>query len=124
MTTNLRVEFHKRQHKHLSEYIVIGLSPSKKVCSAPGLDSLSKPTPLTPIAIVASGLDDEPSSIGDIPYHKMRKPFVVSKSIIKDSFKCPNPSLHRLKPTYVPNWEEVSEFLRCTLVFTEKESLM
>lgn len=50
MTTNLRVGFHERRCKRLFEPIAIDLSPSKKACLAPGPDSPSKPTPLTPTA--------------------------------------------------------------------------
>ncbi|KAJ9705787.1 hypothetical protein PVL29_003744 [Vitis rotundifolia] len=119
MTTNLRIGFRERQHKRLSESTAISPSPSKKVCPALGMDSQSKPISLTPTTVVASGLDDKPSFIGDIPYHEMRKPFVVSESIIEDSFECPNPSPHCLKSTYIPNQDEMLELLRCTPSFIE-----
>ncbi|RVW39852.1 hypothetical protein CK203_083152 [Vitis vinifera] len=83
----------------------------KKTCSAPDPNSPSKPTPSTPTTVVTSGLNEKPSSIGDIPYHEMRKPFIVLGSINKESFECPNPSPLRLNPAYIPNQEEMSEFL-------------
>ena len=78
MTSNLRVRFYKRQCKGLFEYIFINLSPSKKTCSTPGPNSPSKPTSPTFVAVIASSLDEKPSSIDDISYHEMRKPFVVT----------------------------------------------
>lgn len=99
-------------------------SLSKKARSAPIPDSSSKPILSTPTTIVVSILDDKPSSVGDISYHEMRKPFVVSGSVSEDSFECPNSSPQHPKSTYVPNWEEVSELLRHIHSFTKRELLM
>lgn len=84
MASNLRVGFYKRQRKGLSEYIVIDLSPSKKTRLTPGPDFPSKPTLSTLAIVIASSLDEKPSSVDDISYHEIRKPFVVSRNISED----------------------------------------
>ena len=104
--------------------ITIDSSSSKKARQVPGPDSPSKPTPPTPTAVVASDSDEKASSTDDIPYHKMRKPFVVSGKISGESFKCLNLSFLYPNPTYVPNQKEMSELLRCIPSFTEMESLV
>ena len=83
MASNLRVGFHERQHKHLFESIAIDLSPSKKAHPTPSLDSLSKPTQLTPTVDITSSLDEKPSSISDISYHEMRNPFVSQGTSVR-----------------------------------------
>ncbi|KAL6319810.1 hypothetical protein AAG906_036872 [Vitis piasezkii] len=90
----------------------------------PGPNSPSKPTRSTPTAVVASRLDEKPSSIGDISYHKMRKPFVVLGNISEDSFECLNSSPFCPKLAYVPNREKVFKLLSCISFFTEREPLM
>lgn len=92
-------------------------SPSKKVHPAPELDSPSKSTPSTPTIVVVLDSDNKLSSVGDIPYHDMRKPFVISRSINEDSFKCLNISPHYPKLAYIPGREEVSELLRDIIFF-------
>ncbi|KAJ9699120.1 hypothetical protein PVL29_007953 [Vitis rotundifolia] len=124
MATNLRVEFYKRQHKRLSKSIVIDTSSSKKTCRTPGPDFPSKSIPSTPIAVVASSPDEKPSSIGDIPYYEMKKPFVFLENINEESFKCLNHSPLHPKLAYVPNWEEMFELLSHILFFTEREPLV
>lgn len=122
MASNLRVRFYKRQRKGLIESIVIDLSPSKKTRSTPGLDSPSKSTLPTLVAVVASSLDEKPSSIDDISYHEMKKSFVVSGKINDDSFECSNSSSLRLKPAYVSSREEAFELLSHIPSFTKKKS--
>lgn len=124
MASNLRVEFYKRQRKGLFESIVIDLSLSKKTHSTPGPDSPSKPTSPTLIIVVASSPDEKPSSVDDISYHEMRKPFVVTGNISEDSFECSNSSYFRLKPTYVSSREEMFEFLSHIISFTKKKPPM
>lgn len=92
-------------------------SSSKKVRPALELDSPSKSTPSTPTIVIVLDLDNKLSSVGDIPYYNMRKPFVVSRSINEDSFKCLNISPHRPKSAYIPGREEVSELLRGIIFF-------
>ena len=121
MTSNLKVGFRERQCKRLSESIAINPSHSKKARPTLSLDSLSKPTLPNTAAIVASGSDEKLSSIGDIPYHEMRKPFIISGSVSEDSFECPNPSPHHPKSIYIPSWEEVFKVMRRILSFTEME---
>ncbi|KAJ9687051.1 hypothetical protein PVL29_015775 [Vitis rotundifolia] len=111
MTTNLRARFCKRQHKRLSKSITIGLSSSKKARSTPSSDSSSKSTPPTHVAAIASNPNEKLSSIGNIPYHEIRKSFIISGSINEKSFECSNPSPLCPKPAYVPNREEVSKLL-------------
>lgn len=82
MATNLRVEFCKMQHKHLSESIDVDLSPSKEAYLVPGPDSPSKSTPLTPTIVVALGLDNKPLSVGNIPYHKMKSPLSSEGALV------------------------------------------
>ena len=77
MATNLRTEFHERQRKCLSEFIIIGLSSSNKARLATSSDSPPKPTLLTLTTVVALGPAEKPPSVGNNSYHEMRKPFVV-----------------------------------------------
>ncbi|KAJ9707330.1 hypothetical protein PVL29_002359 [Vitis rotundifolia] len=119
MTSNLRAEFRERQRKCLSESIYIDPSSSNKAHSTLKLDSPSKPTSLTPIAIVILGPDEKPSFIGDISYHEMRKPFVVLGNISEDSFECPNFSPFRPKANLCPSKEKIFKFLSLILYFTE-----
>lgn len=91
--------------------------PSKKVRPAPKLHSPSKSTPSTPTIVIVLDSDDKLFFVGDIPYHNLRKPFVVSRSINEDLFKCLNISPHRPKLAYIPGWEEVSELLRGIIFF-------
>ncbi|KAJ9682652.1 hypothetical protein PVL29_018551 [Vitis rotundifolia] len=124
MATNLRARFRERQHKRLSDYIVISPSPSKKACPTPRPNSLSMPTLSTPTDAITSGLNEKPSSVCNIPYHEMRKPFLISGSINEESFECPHLSPHCPKTTYVPSREKMFELLRCFLSFTENEPPM
>lgn len=78
MTTILRTGFHNRQLNSLFESIVIDLFSSKKARLATSSDFPSRPTPSTPTVVVISSSDEKSSSVGNIPYHEMRKPFVVS----------------------------------------------
>lgn len=77
MATNLRARFYERQRKRLYESIAIDPFSSKKAHSAPDLNSSSRPTTLIPTTAVTSRLDEKPPSVGEIPYHEMRKPFVI-----------------------------------------------
>lgn len=124
MVSNLRVEFYEKQHKRLPKSIAIDISPSKKACPTLGPDSLSKLTLSTTTTVVTSDPDEKPSSVDDISYHEMRKPFIVSGNISEDSFQCLNSSFLHPKPTYVPSREEVSELLSCIPFFIEKETLV
>lgn len=103
MTTILRTGFRDRQLNSLFESIVIDLSSSKKARLATSSDFPSRPTPSTPTIVVISSSDEKSSSVGNIPYHEMRKPFVVSVSVNEELFECANPSPLYLKPTYVPS---------------------
>ena len=70
MASNLRVEFHERQHKHRSESIAINLSPSKKAYPKPAPNPPSKSAPWTTIVAVISEMDEKPSFVDDISYQK------------------------------------------------------
>lgn len=124
MATNLRVGFHEMQYKCLSKSITIDPSFSKKTCSTPNPNSLSKSTSSTPPAVVTLGPNKEPSSVGDIPYHGMKKPFVFTGSISEESFECSNPSLPGPKLVYVSNREEMSKSLSRIPSFTERDPLV
>ena len=124
MASNLRVEFHERQHKHLSESIAINLSPSKKAYPKPAPNPPSKSAPWTTIVAVISEMDEKPSFVDDISYHKIRKPFIILGEISEDSFECLNTSPLCPKTTYVPNREEISKLLSCISSFTESELLV
>ncbi|KAJ9701243.1 hypothetical protein PVL29_006546 [Vitis rotundifolia] len=124
MTFNLRPGFRERQCKPLSKSIVIDPSSLKKASPALNPDFLSKLTPSTPTTAVTSSLDEKPFSIGNISYHKMRKPFVVSGNISEDSFECSNSFPFHPKLTYALSLEEVSKFLSCIPSFIEKEPLV
>lgn len=95
MTTILRTGFRDRQLNNLFESIIIDLSSSKKARLATSSDF--------PTIVVISSSDEKSSSVGNIPYHEMRKPFVVSVSVNEELFECANPSPLYLKPTYVPS---------------------
>lgn len=124
MTTILRTGFHDRQLNSLFESIVIDLFSSKKARLATSSDFPSRPIPSTPTVVVISSSDEKSSSVGNIPYHGMRKPFVVSVSVNEELFECANPSPLYLKPTYVPSREEMSKLLSCILFFTKREPLV
>ena len=124
MDTNLRVGFCERQHKRLFKSITIGSSSSKKARQVPGPDSPSKPTLPTSTTVVALDSNEKPFSVDDIPYHKMKKPFVISGNISEESFECLNLSFLYPNPTYVPSQKEMFELLRRISSFTEMEPLV
>ena len=92
MTTNLRVGFYERHRKNLPKSIAIDPSSSKKAYPTPNPDSPSRPTLLIPTAAITSRFDEKLLYVGDIPYHEMRKPFVISRSINEELFECRNHS--------------------------------
>lgn len=124
MASNLRVGFHERQRKFLSEAIAINPSHSKKACPELAPDPPSKSTPLTTNAIVTSKPDEKPPSTDDISYHETRKPFVVLENISEESFECLNSAHSHPKPAYVSGREETSELLSRISSFTEREPPM
>lgn len=124
MVSNLRVEFCERQHKRLSKSIVINPTPSKKACLEPTPTPPSIPALLTTVVTVTLELNEKPSFANDISYHVPKRPFVVLNSFNKESFECMNFSPLRLKPTYVPSREEISELLNLIPSFIEREPLV
>nr|CAN70561.1 hypothetical protein VITISV_031620 [Vitis vinifera] len=94
------------------EHFMLKNLPFYEALQVPHLDFLSKPTPTTPTAAVASDSNEKPSSTDDIPYHKMKKPFVISGNISEESFECLNLSFLYPNPTYVPSQKEMFELLR------------
>ena len=124
MTSNLRVGFCERKRKCLSKSIIVNPSSLKKTCPKPTIDSLSKSVLSTIVVVVTSNPNKKPSSIDDISYHEARKPFIVPENISEESFKCLHSSPPRLKATYVPSQQEVSELLSRIFSFTKKEHLV
>lgn len=93
MTFNLRVGFHERQRKCLSESIAINPTPLKRVCPKPTLIPSPVPVPPTTAATVTPEPDEKLSSIDDIAYHEIRRPFIVPKNLNEESLKCMTSSL-------------------------------
>lgn len=93
MTFNLRVEFQERQRKRLSESIVVNLIPLKRVCPKPTLIPSPVPVPSITAATVTLEPDEKLSSIDDIAYHEIRRPFIVPKNLNEESLKCMTSSL-------------------------------
>ncbi|KAJ9687146.1 hypothetical protein PVL29_015842 [Vitis rotundifolia] len=121
MVSNLRVGFRKRQCKCLSKSITVNPSHSKKAYPKPVVDPLSKSTLPTIATVVTLDPNEKSSSVDDISYHEMRKPFVVPENISEESFECLHSCHPHLKTTYIPNRQEVSKLLSRIPSFTENE---
>ncbi|KAJ9703008.1 hypothetical protein PVL29_004670 [Vitis rotundifolia] len=124
MASNFRAEFRERKHKRLSKSIVINHNSSKKafseLASAPSL----MPVPLAIPTTVTLEPDEKLPSVDDIAYHEMRRPFIVPENLSEESFECMTSSPPYPKSAYVPSQDEIFEFLKRIISFTEREPLI
>lgn len=88
MTFNLRAGFHGRQRKRLSESIAVNPTPLKRVCSELTLIPSPVLVPPTTAMTVTPESDEKLSSIDDIAYHEIKRPFIVPKNLNEESLKC------------------------------------
>lgn len=86
MASNLRVRFHEKQRKRLSQSIVFNPTSSKKACPEPTLAPTPMSVPSTTAAVVAPKSDEKLLSIDEHVYHETRRPFVVPENISEKSF--------------------------------------
>ena len=117
MATNLRAGFQERQHKHLSESIVVNLAPSKRAYPKPIYQELvSAPTPMpmssTTAAYTIPELDERLPSTEGITYHDPRRPSIGPDHLSDESLEYMTFFPSHPKSSYVPSREEITELMR------------
>lgn len=117
MASNLRAGFQERKRKSLFKSIVVNHSPSKRACLEPAcLEPISALAPvLAPLTIaakIAPELDEKLPSTDDIAHHELRRPSIGPDHFNEESFEHMTSSPSHPKPSYLPDREEIAEFLR------------
>ena len=117
MATNLRAGFQERQHKHMSESIVVNLAPSKRAYPKPIYQELvSAPTPMpmssTTTAYTIPELDERLPSAEGITYHDPRRPSIGPDHLSDESLEYMTSFPSHPKSSYVPSREEITKLMR------------
>ena len=129
MATNLRAGFWERHYKCLSKSIVVNPTPSKRaypepVCSEP-ISTLALVSSSSTIVVeITPKLDEKLHSVEYIAHHELRRPSIGPDHFSEETFGCMAYSSSRPMPNYIPNRDEVVEFLRQISSLIERETLV
>lgn len=129
MATNLRVGFKERQHKCLSESIMVNPTPFKRTCPEPiYLEPVSALTlvlvPSTTAVGIISGPNERLPSVEGTAHHEPRRPSLGLDHLSDESIECVAFFHSRPKSSHILNREEITELMRQTPSFIERETLV
>lgn len=118
MAANLRTRFKERQHKHLSESIIVATPPAKRPCPKETYEAPTSDTPLMPMPpIEVAG----PINVL-VAKSRVRKDTcptqdgaLIGPDPIDDDLDKKDATI----PLHAPNWEEMAEMLKQVPCFTE-----